>query len=150
LGVWHGFGVITVLLGLIRYFLRTGMPGVARRLVTFFASPKKVTQKRRPHSRCPSGSRQSDAPSGKRNQLASLAGRISACKRIPLRRRGACTAKPLLHLKHVSFLIRLTHHFVGSVSSGTSKNQPKKQVVLSLHFVSARVSGFAFLILFCC
>jgi hypothetical protein len=26
------------------------MPGVARRLVTFFASPKKVTQKRRPQA----------------------------------------------------------------------------------------------------
>ena len=28
---------------------------MARQPVTFFASPKKVTQKRRPHSRCPCG-----------------------------------------------------------------------------------------------
>jgi hypothetical protein len=48
------------------------VPGVARRLVTFFASPKKRNPKKATARRCPSGSRTSNARLGKRNQLAAL------------------------------------------------------------------------------
>jgi hypothetical protein len=39
-------------------------PGVARLPLTFFASPKNVSKKRRPRCRCPAGSRQSNSASG--------------------------------------------------------------------------------------
>jgi len=48
------------------------MPGVARRPVTFFASPKKVTQKRRPQAAGPSGFPFVQIKNGKRTKLASL------------------------------------------------------------------------------
>ena len=35
--------------------IRLGLPGVARRPLTFFASPKKVSKERRPRRRCPFG-----------------------------------------------------------------------------------------------
>ena len=52
-----GYGVRSfVLYGNPRYLkrllLRGCMPGVARRLLTFFASPKKVSKERRPQSHC--------------------------------------------------------------------------------------------------
>jgi len=37
------------------FFLRTTKPGVARQLLTFFASPKKVSKERRPQVRSPFG-----------------------------------------------------------------------------------------------
>ena len=50
----------------IRLLLRGCLPGVARQLVTFLASPRKVTKRRRSHSRCPplAGSQMSRAPVG--------------------------------------------------------------------------------------
>ncbi|MFJ7565694.1 hypothetical protein ACIQW9_01885 [Herminiimonas sp. NPDC097707] len=51
-------------------FFDTQLPGVARRLLTFLASPRKVSKRRRPHSRCPSGSRLCKAKNGKRTKLA--------------------------------------------------------------------------------
>ncbi|CAL61176.1 hypothetical protein HEAR0994 [Herminiimonas arsenicoxydans] len=71
------------------FFDETQLPGVARRLLTFLASPRKVSKRRRPHSRCPSGSRLCRAKNGKRAELASLAGRPAACKRLPFSRHGA-------------------------------------------------------------
>ena len=44
--------------------------GVARLLVTFFASPKRVTQKRRPRCHCPSGSQLRRTKNGKVLKLA--------------------------------------------------------------------------------
>jgi len=43
---------------------------VARRPPSFFASPKKEGKERRPHSRCPSGSRLCKSKNGKRTKLA--------------------------------------------------------------------------------
>ncbi|MGZ5780761.1 MAG: hypothetical protein ACXWIN_07380, partial [Burkholderiaceae bacterium] len=43
-----------------------------RQLLTFLASSRKVSKRRRPRRRCPSGSHESNAPVGKRNQLAAL------------------------------------------------------------------------------
>src|ERR1035437_10593902 len=69
---------------------------------------------------------------------AALAGRMSACKRTPLRRRGACPAKPLLHLRHVSFLIRFDDYSCGSVfkrvrsEEHTSELQSRQYLVCRL------------------
>ena len=51
---------------LILSLLRGCLPGVARQLVTFLASPRKVTKRRRSHSRCPplAGPQMSRAPVG--------------------------------------------------------------------------------------
>ena len=46
--------------------------GVARQLVTFFVSPKKVTQKRRPRCHWPSASQLCESKNGKASKLASL------------------------------------------------------------------------------
>ena len=46
--------------------------GVARQLVTFFVSPKKVTQKRRPRCHWPSASQLCKTKNGKALKLASL------------------------------------------------------------------------------
>jgi hypothetical protein len=96
------------------FLLRFGMtmPGVARRLVTFFASPKKVTQKRRPRRHCPFG--------------------------IPMkaaRRSGSETNS--LRSDMFRFFIRPTHCFHGSVSSGTSKD--KNTLMLPPHSVDPGV-----------
>ena len=56
---------------------------------------KKSNLKKATQSRCPSGSRESDALSGKRHQLAAL--------------------------RHVSLLIRLPHHFRGCVPCGVGQ-----------------------------
>jgi|GEM_PF-5444873 len=54
-------------------------------------------------------------------KLASLAGRTIACKRLPLRRRSACTSKPLLHLKHRPFYF----HFL-PCSKGIDTSERRK------------------------
>ena len=47
-------------------------PGVARRPLTFFASPKKVSKERRPRCHCPSGAQLCESKNGKASKLASL------------------------------------------------------------------------------
>jgi len=74
------------------------LPGVARRQVTFFASPKKVTKERRTADtalRCATGSRKNAAQNRKRNNSPSL--------------RSV--------LKQISLLICFAQHFYGSVEA---------------------------------
>ena len=48
--------VPTLFCGLLRFFfLRTTLPGVARQLLTFLVSPRKVSKRRRPRDPAPSG-----------------------------------------------------------------------------------------------
>jgi hypothetical protein len=54
----------------VYFFDDAQLPGVARRPVTFFASPKKVTQKRRPQPLALRASQCCIAKNGKRTKLA--------------------------------------------------------------------------------
>ena len=83
------------------YWFLVCRSGVARQPVTFFASPKKVTQKRRPRCHCPSGSQLCGTKNGK---VSKLYLGMFACKRTPFRRRGACASNSLLHLRQRHFL----------------------------------------------
>ena len=108
---------ITILLGIERkdflcldtLRLRGCMPGVARRLLTFFASPKKVSKERRPQD---------------------------AALRVPVKAMGQAGSETnSLRSNMFRFFIRLTHCFHGSVSSGgTSK--PRNAIPLSINSIS--------------
>jgi hypothetical protein len=113
-----------------------------------FCFAKKGDPKKAMQSRCPAGARLCRSKNGERSKLAAPAGRISACKRIPLRRRGACTTKPLLHLRQASFLI----HFLPSTSGSApcefdskSESKPSKRRVRHAHRLGSTLS-----IIFCC
>ena len=91
---------------------------MARQPVTFFASPKKVTQKRRPRCHCPSGSQLCKTKNGKASKLAALRQR--------------------------SFLIHFLSCTIGSVRSGTALKSkatatPKQSISMDFRFLLAVV-----------
>ena len=98
--------------------LRRQLPGVARRLLTFFASPKKVSKERRPQG---------------------------AALRVPVKAmEQAGSETNSLRSNMFRFFIRLPRCFHGSVlSGGTSKS--RKTIPLSINSISRtlkRVSTF--------
>ena len=99
---------------LMLFALRGGVrcPGVARRLLTFFASPKKVSKERRPRRRCPFG-----VPVCARQKMGS--GRNSLCSDTPTSFSIFCpaqTASAQWNTKHSLFGVRHIRFFNKAVA----------------------------------